>query len=390
MIEEHESKLSPDADVLAVLEPPGRRWRWWLGGAALLLVVGVGVSSMLGGGDDATWETAVAESGTLVMKVTAVGQLEPLETIEVGSDQSGRIEAVLVDTNDRVRAGQVLARMERDRFENTALQQEAQLAAAYAALEQAQYSAQRSTLDADRAAQLLSQEAVAPADAESLRLQAKTAEAASRAAAAQVRQAAAALERARSDLDESVITAPIDGVIIRRIIEPGQTVVSTMQATPLFELASDLTRMRVEVSVDEADVGRVLTAQPALFTVAAWPDRVYEASVSTVDLSPDPTSAVVSYLTDLVLDNSDLSLRPGMTATAEIEVGRVEMAILVPAEALRFRPGGLEPLAGDHVWLLDAESPRAVSVNVLGSDGSQTAVEGLDAGAAVLVGGGLR
>lgn len=386
MTAEQEDELKPDAEVLDVLEPPGRRWRWWLGGAGLLALVGVGAASMLGGDADTAWETARATEGALVITVTAVGQLEPLETVEVGSDQSGRIEAVLVDNNDTVKAGQVLARMERERFENTAQQQEAQLTVAYAGLEQARYSAQLASLEAGRAASLLEQSAIAPADAESLRLQSKTADAAARAAAAQVQQASAALERARSDLDDAVIVAPIDGVIIRRVIEPGQTVVSTMQATPLFELASDLTRMRVEVSVDEADVGRVSTNQPALFTVAAWPDRVYEASVSAVDLSPDPGSQVVSYLTDLVLDNSDLSLRPGMTATAEIEVGRVESGALVPAEALRFRPEGLESPAGDHVWLLDGGVPRAVPVDVLGSDGTQAAVEGIDLGVDVLVG----
>ncbi len=165
-----------------------------------------------------------------------------------------------------------------------------------------------------------------------------------------------------------------------------------MQATPLFDIASDLGQMLAKVGVDEADIGRVVAGQPARFTVSAWPDRTFDARVYTVDLAPDPTQAVVTYDAELRLENADGALRPGMTATASIEVGRVDDALLVPAQALRYRPAGLEVPEEPAVWRLDGKKPAPVHVHVLGNDGSTAAIEASDLaeGDLVIIGGNGR
>ena len=161
---------------------------------------------------------------------------------------------------------------------------------------------------------------------------------------------------------------PLHNTLTQRHVDPGQTVVSSLQATPLFEVASDLAQMEAEVAVDEADIGRVSAGQPATFTVTAWPDRTFNAVVHSVDIAPDPNETVVVYDAELRLNNADLALRPGMTATAEIEVGRLEGVLLVPSAALRYSPkimlqGGrmVGEVSGDQpkVWTLKNDTPVA-------------------------------
>ncbi|MDP2309694.1 MAG: efflux RND transporter periplasmic adaptor subunit [Pseudomonadota bacterium] len=377
-----------DPEVAAVLgAATKRRSRAWLVGGALLAVVLAGVgAAAFRSGSAPLYETAEVTRGALVEKVTAVGRLEPMDSVEVGSDLSGKVEAVLVDVNESVTKGQPLARLDPTPFQNAVAQAKAQLASARASLAQAKVTDGAARLDAERTARLLERGAATAVDAEDARIAYDQAIAATAGAEAQVALRKAALTGAEDDLADTVITAPIDGVVTVRLVDPGQTVVSSMSATALFTVASDLKDLKAEVGVDEADVGKVAAAQPARFTVSAWPDRTFDATVTTVDLAPQDEDDVVTYDAELRLRNDDLALRPGLTVTAEIEVGRLDDVLLVPTTALRFEvEAGRD---GDDVWVLDGETPRAVPVTVLGTDGLSTAIrgDGLDAGARVIVG----
>lgn len=388
-ISTHPEPIQPDPEVLAVLQPK-RKGKRWLIAFGLAALAGLGLTLALRGSGPPAWETVPVERGTLISTVTAVGQLEPLVSVDVGSDRSGTVLEVLVDVNDRVREGQVLARIDPAPYETVVAQQEAAWRVAKAAQTQAEVRLKSAKTDLARATQLRAGGAASPADLESAQLQADLAHASLRSAQAQLAQADASLDKARQDLDHTVIRAPIDGVVVQREVDPGQTVVSAFQATSMFALASDLTAMKAEVDVDEADVGQVAAGQEATFTVTGWPGRSFDATVVSVDLAPDAASNVVTYRTELRLSNEDLALRPGMTATALIEVGRLEGALEVPIEALRFRPEGVEIPAGDHVWILEEGELRALPVQPQASDTRHTAVEGegLREGMTLVVGGG--
>jgi HlyD family secretion protein len=378
---------TPDPDVLAVLNPPGNRKRWGLLAALAGGLTLIGVLA-LSSGDKTSWETATVTEATLVEEVTAVGQLEPLHSVEIGSDLSGEILEVLVDTNDMVIAGQALARLEPMDFDNNVKSKEAQRVSARASLDQAVVGRTSAELTLKRTRTLKERGAATGVELENAELNLDTTTAQVNAARAQLTLASVALDQARQDLVNTTITAPIDGVVTRRLVEPGQTVISSMSVTPLFEIASDPTALKAEVGVEEADVGQVKAGQVATFTVPAWPDRVFQAEVSSIDLASDATSTIVTYTTELSIDNADGALRPGMTATAAIEIGRREGLMHVPAEALRFRPDGDEDVLDDRIYVLIDGEPAAVPVDVLGSTGMQTAIasDQLTAGAQVVTG----
>jgi HlyD family secretion protein len=384
----------PDPEVLATLARDGRGPGRWIA-----LIIAVALLAALGGylawprGDPAAgWEQRPAVRGDLPLTVTAVGKLDPVDSVQVGSDLSGRLIEVVVRANDRVAAGQVIARLDPEPFDNAVVQAEAQLASARAVVVQAQANLTAAERDIDQLGRLVAQGAATRAELERAQTAVEVGRANLRGARAQRDQAAAARDRAGDNLRHSAIVAPIAGVVARRYVDPGQTVVSAMQATPLFDIASDLGQMLAKVGVDEADIGRVAAGQAARFTVSAWPEREFRARVFSVDLAPDPAQAVVTYDAELRLENADLALRPGMTATASIEVGRVDGALLVPAQALRFTPRGATPPAEPSVWRLRGRTAEPVAVHILGSDGSTTAIEAdaLTAGDLVIVGGSGR
>lgn len=385
---ERAEPLEADPEVTALLVPTrSRRWRRWLAGAAILsLALGAaGVAARLAHAP-ASYQTAEVRRGALVEKVTAVGQLEPIVSVEVGSDLSGKVAEVLVDVNQAVTKGQPLARLDPTPFQNAVAQARAQLASASASLAQARVTRSAAHAEVDRTARLLEHAAATAVELEDARIAVDKAAAAEDAAGAEVALRRAALSRAEQDLADTVITAPIDGVVTVRLVDPGQTVVSAMSATALFKVASDLKAMKAVVGVDEADVGKVAAGQRARFTVSAWPDRAFDASVATLDLAPQDDDEVVTYDAELRIENDDLALRPGLTATAEIEVGRLDDVLLVPSTALRV---DLEPgQEGDAVWILDGQEPRRAPVTVLGTDGLSTAIraDAVDVGAPVIVG----
>jgi len=283
--------------------------------------------------------TGKAVTGDLIMTVSATGNLEPTNQVDVSSELSGIIENVEVDYNDHVEVGQVLARLDTDKLEADVGKYRAALEIADAQVLQAQAMNKeaRDGLERLRYVHELSGGKVpAASDLESAEAAFAKAQADLAAAQAQVAQAQAVLESAKTDLAKATIRSPINGIVLSRDAEPGQTVASSLQAPVLFALAEDLAHMELHVDVDEADVGQVRQGQAATFTVDAYPDKVFPACIVQVRYAAQDTDGVVTYETVLSLDNTELLLRPGMTATADITVAAVKDAVLVPNPALRF------------------------------------------------------
>jgi HlyD family secretion protein len=355
------------------------------------------------------YKTAQVQQGNLIVTVTATGELEPVNQVEVGTEVSGTIETVAVNYNDRVKAGQVLAQLDTDTLEAQVLKSQAALESAQANLLEAQASVVEARNELKRlnhvhelsGGKVPSRHDLDAAEAALNRIQAEEVS-----AKAKIAEAKATLRVDQTNLAKAVIHSPINGIVLERKVEPGQTVAASLQTPVLFTLAEDLAQMELHVDVDEADVGQVNQGQDATFTVDAYPDRIFSARITEVRYAPQTEEGVVTYETLLSADNSDLSLRPGMTATADIIVKKVENAILVPNAALRFTPPEQEqqdtkrrrglvgtllprpPMRSSskkhqdmpthsrdkHVWTLRDGVPVAIPVTVGTTDGSMTEV----------------
>lgn len=337
----------PDPDVAAIVATGAagktRRRRAWIG-AGLVLLVGAVIFFGVRRNDDGDglrYETEPVSRAALVVTVSATGTLEPTDQVDIGSELSGLIEAVLVDDNDRVVAGQVLARLDVSRLEDQIIRSEAALASAQAKVRQADATitevranlARLHTVAKLSGGKVPSKTELESAEATALRAQADAA-----AARAVVSEAEAGLSSDRTNLEKASIRSPIDGIVLARTVEPGQTVAASFSTPVLFKIAQDLARMELQVAVDEADVGEVREGQEATFSVDAYPNRHYPARIERVGYGSQTTDGVVSYKTILAVDNADLSLRPGMTATAEIITAQRDGALLIPNGALRFTP----------------------------------------------------
>ncbi len=287
------------------------------------------------------YKTAPAQRGDLKVTITATGNLAPVNQVQVGSELSGIVKSVEADYNDHVRVGQVLARLDTSKLEAQALQSRAGLEAARAKVLQTKATVEETTRNLERlqAVMQMSQgKALSKHDLDAAQAALDRAVADQANAEATVSQTQAALKAIETDLSKTVIHSPINGVVLTRSIDPGQTVAASLQAPVLFTLAEDLAKMELHVDVDEADVGQVKAGQAAVFTVDAYPERSFPARISQVRYGSKTVDGVVTYETLLDVDNSDLSLRPGMTATANITVKEVSDALLVPNAALRFVP----------------------------------------------------
>ncbi|MEY4501415.1 MAG: hypothetical protein RIS52_1305 [Pseudomonadota bacterium] len=290
--------------------------------------------------------------GEVVSKVTASGKLRALNTVKVGAEVSGQVLRVTVDFNSPVKAGQVLAEIDPTRFRARVLQAEAQVSLGRAALAQAEASLTRTQTDVgiqqrefSRRRQLSNQGYISKAGLDGAVGQLSSAQAGYRTAVAQVasaraqiQQSSAELTTAQLELRRTVILAPTSGVVINKLIEPGSTVAASFQTPNLFEIAADTTRMQVEASVDEADIGRIAEGQEVRFTVDAYPDATFPAFVRQIRKAAAENQNVVSYLVILEVDNKDGKLLPGMTANVEIITGAKQEIIRVPTQAIRFRP----------------------------------------------------
>ncbi len=350
----------PDQDKLQDFlgaPPPLPWWRrpTFVVAAVLLLGLLFLLSRCYTGTAEGGYATETVRRGNLTVTVSATGNLQPTNQVEVGSEQSGLITQVFVDNNDRVTAGQPLARLDTARLQDTIVQAQAGLASAQAQVATAQASA------AQARANLARQEEVfrisggrVPSETEldAARAENRRAVAGVRAAEASVSQARAQLSSAQTNLSKATIYSPVNGVVLSRQIDPGQTVAASFQAPVLFTIAEDLSAMKLEVRVDEADVGEVRDGQRATFSVDAYPGRTFPAVVTRVDVganasgstssassaSSSSAGSVVAYTAVLAVANPDLVLRPGMTATAEIVTTERRGVLLVPNAALRYSP----------------------------------------------------
>lgn len=294
---------------------------------------------------DTRYVTSTIERGEVTDVVGATGTLEAVTTVQVGSQVSGTILTLDADFNSVVKQRQVIARLDPSLFEARLGQSRANLVSARANAERARAAVADTEQKLKRAEELATQNLLPVTDLETARANQAAAVAQVKAADAAVTQAEASVNQADVDLAHTVIEAPIDGIVIARNVSMGQTVAASFQAPVLFVIANDLTRMRVNASIDEADIGRVREGQEVTFRVDAYPERTFGGRVEQVRLQPTTVQNVVTYNTIVAVENPEQQLMPGMTATVSVIVRRADDVLRLPAAALRFRPEGFEKTA---------------------------------------------
>ena len=405
-----------DHDLMA----PRPLWRRPLPWIVLAVIVALGAGGYLW---RARQQSAAAPSyvtepvvrGSLNVSVTANGTLQPTRTVNIGSELSGTVTRVLVDVNDRVKKGQVLIELDTAKLADQVARSRATVASAIAKVAQTVATLKESQANLARlkeVARLSGGKVPSKTEIDAAQAAFERAQADEEAARAAVVEAKAALSTDETNLGKASIRSPIDGIVLTRSVEPGSAVAASLQAVTLLTLAEDLTAMELRVNVDEADVGMVNVGQPASFTVSAYPARTYPATITRVAFGSTITDNVVTYITYLQVENKDLSLRPGMTATATIRATERKDVLLVPNTALRFTPvasgagagsggsskgsGGIvssliprPPASGTpktagtasgsraskRVWILRDGAPVPIPIKPGVSDGKQTEVE---------------
>lgn len=324
-------------------------------------------------GTSERYRTAKVDTGVIRVAIAATGKLSALSTVEVGSQVSGQLLSVEVDFNDRVVANQPIARIDPANFQSRLEQAQADLTSARANLDAARANhgeAQAALKNAEatytRTAAVWARRLIARADYDTAvaardQAQARVAStaAAVKVAQSQVAQRSAAVENAKLELDYTVIRSPVDGVVLLRAVQPGQTVAASFQTPVLFSIAEDLGKMQIELSIDESDVGQIREGQTARFTVDAFPGRNFEGRVRQVRLSASETSTVITYPVIVDVDNSDGTLLPGMTASAEVLVSERNDVIRLPNAALRYRPASATNIAQTTA---DTGTPNAEAI----------------------------
>ncbi|MDD5207108.1 MAG: efflux RND transporter periplasmic adaptor subunit [Desulfobacterales bacterium] len=377
-------KIDPKLLMSKVLEAgshkPSRRMKRYIILALMIVVAAAAVFAVFTGRKSGAvqYKTDQVRSGDLVVIVTATGTLQPTNQVDVGSELSGTIKNVEVDYNSKVKTGQVLARLDTTKLEATIAQSRAALESAKAKVQQAQATVmetQAKLAQYQKVWDLSGGKVPSRTEMDAAAAAYKRAVADAANNAATVSQAQATLNAHLTDLSKSVIKSPINGVVLTRSIEPGQTVAASFTAPVLFTLAEDLAKMDLHVNVDEADIGKVQEGQMATFSVAAYPNRIFEARITQARYGSSTTSGVVTYETVLKVSNPDLSLRPGMTATADITVKKLENVILIPSAALRFSPPAKQDEKAS-TGLVGALLPRPPRKGTQQRDGSSAGTQG--------------
>lgn len=364
-----------------------KRWKKILWSMLALLIIAALTAYSLNrtAKDKMVYVTVPLKVQDLTTTVSATGNLEPTNTIDVGIEVSGTIDQVLVDYNDRVQSGQILARLDTTRLTAARTSSQALLEKSQANEQSAKAAVDNAAIENDRTRTMYaSTDGNYPSRKEmqssaTMLIQAKASLAAAK---AQVSQSSAQLKSDEDNLRKAVVVSPINGIVLNRKVEPGQTVVASMQTPILFTLAEDLTRMKAIVSVDEADIGGVKEGQKVLFTVDAYANRQFEGKITQLRLNSAIVSGVVTYEAVVQVNNPDLLLRPGMTASASIITDTLKNVLVVPNAAVRFSP----PInkddtqkkkkhamdqadQGDHVWVLKNNIPTKVKVQLGKSNG---------------------
>ncbi|MDR7097904.1 HlyD family secretion protein [Lysobacter niabensis] len=284
------------------------------------------------------YRTVKVDRGDIRVTISATGALNATSKVDVGSQISGQVTDVLVDYNDHVTKGQVIARIDPSTFEAQIAQGNAQINSARADLATAQATVRNAEADYNRKVELAQQQLIARGDLDLARAARDQARAQVASAQAQIRQQTASTQTTRLNLQRTVIRAPVDGVVLSRSVEPGQTVAASLQAPVLFQIAEDLSQMEILLAVDEADIGQVKPGLEVGFTVDAFPERRFRGKVKQVRLAATNTANVITYPVVVTVGNSDQSLLPGMTANAEIEVSHRDNVLRVSNAALRYKP----------------------------------------------------
>lgn len=365
---------------------PLRRWRTYIIAAAALLGCLALLWMWTGGRSSQAvkYATELAERGDLTVIVTATGTVQPTNQVDISSELSGTVRNVLVDHNSEVRVGQVLAELDTDKLRASVENARATLLAARAKIKNAEATAEEMRLDYERKQKLRAREVASAHDADAAKAAYDRALASVDSAKADAAAAEANLKLAETNLAKACICSPIKGIVLSRNVEPGQIVASSLQAPVLFSIAEDLTKIEVQVDVDEADVGRVREGQHAVFSVDAYPDKKFSATIKELRFGSQIVSGVVTYKAVLLTTNSDMLLRPGMTATAEIIVEKVQDAITVPNAALRFSPPAAETDERNFLQKLTSFGPPRMRKP------SQQASSGPDRKIWILVGGAAK
>ena len=420
---------TPPADLQTLLgddQPP----RWWRrsslwAGLLVLLLAGVGLyywQAQSASKAAPAYVTTELRKGSLTLNISANGTLQPTRSVSIGSELSGTVQQVLVDVNDRVKKGQVMVELDTSKFVDQVNRSRASLAAAQAALAQSKATVTEAAATLARfeeVSKLSGGKVPSATELDTARAALARAQASEASANANVAVTRATLSTDETNLTKASIRSPIDGVVLSRSVDPGNAVAASLQAVTLFSVAENLAQLQLEASVDEADVGAVKEGQKATFTVSAYPSRRFPATIRRVAFGSTTTNNVVTYVATLDVDNSDLALRPGMTAVATIVATERNDVLLVPNTALRFSPtaaagastpsssGGIlskmmprpprsssTKTAGTEnkapgsrqIWVLREGQPVPVSVQTGISDGRLTEVSGdtLEPGMAVI------
>jgi HlyD family secretion protein len=352
----------------------GRKVRkYWLIGGLASLLIGAAVAvtwSILDARGTVQYTTALVTRGAVTRTVTATGTVNPELTIIVGTYVSGVIQELYCDYNTEVKTGQVCAKIDPRPYQTVVDQAKANLAVAKAQLVKDKAYLAYAEIVFDRAARLVQTKAVSQDAVDSAKSTYEQAEAQILFDEATIQQRQAALDAAQVNLDYTSIISPVVGTVVSRNVTMGQTVAASFQTPTLFLIATDLTRMQVDTNVSESDIGGIQVGDKATFTVDAFPKRTFQGAVSQVRQSPQTIQNVVTYDVVVSVDNSDLDLKPGMTAATRVVVDQRGDVVRVPNQALRYAPAGyaegMEPGAM-QIWLLREGHPTAVPV-VLGLD----------------------
>jgi len=341
------------SSILHAAGPGGKpRRRAWLIAGAVLVTAAAAYAALRrpdpSKGAPAFATTALAK-GDVTLTITSTGNLKPTNEVTIGSELSGTVMEVLVEANDRVTKGQPLAILDTTKLSQQTLSSKASLKAAQAKQAQCEATLREADANLERLRELnrlSGGRSPSKLDMDSAEASDSRARADLLSAQANVEQLEAQVKANETDLAKGVIRSPIDGIVLTRSVEPGQTVAASFTAPELFVIAENLSNMKLTISVAEADIGRLAAGQKARFTVDAWPGRTYTANVVRVSYGSSVTNNVVTYETELEVRNDDLSLRPGMTATADVTVARSSGVFRVPATALRFDPASSMPQGG--------------------------------------------
>lgn len=305
---------------------------------AVAVAVAMGIYFYVKKPAEAVYKTARVERGNIVSTVSATGNLAAVVTVQVGTQVSGTIQKLFVDFNSPVKRGQTIAQIDPALFNAQVEQSRGNFINAQANLQKVKADLIDAKRTLERNRQLVKDGIIAQSDFDTTETRYEGAVAAVKGAEGSVAQTRGSYSQARTNLNYSTIKSPVDGIVVSRNVDVGQTVAASFQTPTLFTIAQDLTKMEINTSVDEADISRVVEGQPVTFTVDSYPERRFQGNVTQIRNSPVITQNVVTYAVIVGVDNRDMQLKPGMTANVSIETARKENVLKIPSAALRFKP----------------------------------------------------